>query len=330
MKPGVPVHVVPSTRLEFYPLSQLRRLAIASRHITRFQPAVVHTYFFWPIMYGRALKALGRVALLIENREDQGFSWRSADYTLLRATRAVPDRVICVSEAVRHVVLEKERLDPSRVIVVHNGIELPPREPRDSPRLRAKLGLRPEHLVVGMVANFNRRVKRVGYLIEAAPHIVRAVPEARFLLVGEGNEEQELRQLADRLGVSEHVIFAGRADDVDAYYRLMSLSVLTSLTEGLSITLLESMSHGLPVVVTNVGGNPEVVSDGVTGYLVPPTDIRAFVDGVIRLLRDDEMRTRFGAAARARVEQRFNLRDVADRYLAVYEELLARTAVERR
>jgi glycosyltransferase involved in cell wall biosynthesis len=176
-----------------------------------------------------------------------------------------------------------------------------------------------------MVANFNRSVKGVRYLVEAAPSIVRAVPQVRFLLVGRGDQEAELRQLTDRLGVAEQVIFAGYADNVDEYYALMHVSVLTSLSEGFSITLLESMSHSLPVVVTDVGGNREVVADGVTGYLVPPRDTPAFVDRVVRLLKDDETRARFGRAARRRVEKDFSLEDVAQRYLQVYERLLAPT-----
>jgi len=323
-KPGIPVTVVPPGRLERYPFAQIRRLQIASRHVGQFQPAVVHAYFFWSIMYARALKALGKVPFLIENREDQGFNWGTREYMKLRATRSLPDRVICVSEAVRQVVLKKEKLDQSRVIVIHNGVERPPGPLHERSGLRAKLGLRPEHLVVGMVANFNRQVKGVRYLIEAAPLIVQAVPQARFVLLGRGNQETELRQLADRLGVAEHVIFAGHADNINDYYPLMQVSALTSLSEGLSITLLESMSHGLPVVVTSVGGNPEVVTDGVTGYLVPPRDTPAFVDKVVRLLKDHDMRARFGAAAKQQIERRFRLHDVAQNYLQVYEELLPR------
>lgn len=323
--PTVPVHVVERKPFERYPLAQLRRLAMATNHARRFQPTLVHSYFFWSIMYGRALKMLGRVKLLVENREDQGFNWGAHEYLLLRATRHAPDRVICVSEAVRQVVLAREAIEPSRVVVIRNGVEIPPSAAADGSRLAASLGLRPEHLVVGMVANFNRGVKGVRHLIEAAPSIVQAVPEVRFLLVGRGDEEPELRRLADLLGVAEQVIFAGYAEDVDAYYRLMSVSVLTSLSEGLSITLLESMGHGLPVVVTDVGGNREVVEDSVTGYLVPPRDTPAFAGRVVALLRDAEARARFGRAARQRVEANFGIDAVARSYLHVYEELRSTT-----
>jgi glycosyltransferase involved in cell wall biosynthesis len=320
---GIPIHVVPPRRFDRFPITQVRRCATAWRHVTRFQPSVVHTYFFWSIVYGRILKALGKVKYLIENREDQGFSWGPSAYSILRATRALPDRVICVSAGVRQVVLERERLDPSRVIVIHNGVEMPAQASNDVAALKARLGLRPEHLVVGMVANFNRKVKGVRYLIEAAPSIVQAVPQVRFLLLGSGDEETELRELVSRLGVARRVVFAGQTDRVHEYYSLMHVSVLTSLSEGLSITLLESMSHGLPVVVTSVGGNPEVVVEGETGYLVPPKDIPAFAERVIQLLRNPAMRARFGQSARQRVERDFNLDLVAERYLQEYASILS-------
>jgi glycosyltransferase involved in cell wall biosynthesis len=106
------------------------------------------------------------------------------------------------------------------------------------------------------------------------------------------------------------------------FYAAMDISVLTSLTEGLSIALLESMSYGLPVVVTRVGGNPEVVLDGETGFLVPPKDTTAFAEKVVVLLQDRELRARMGDAARRRIDEQFRVTDVATHYLRLYEGLL--------
>jgi glycosyltransferase involved in cell wall biosynthesis len=168
------------------------------------------------------------------------------------------------------------------------------------------------------VANFNRAVKGVSYFVEAAPAILESVPRARFVILGRGKEEAVLRRRASELGVDAHVLFAGYRADIDRYYQAMDVSVLTSLSEGCSMTVLESMNHGLPVVVTNVGGNPELVTDGETGYLVPAGDPRAFAARVVELLRSPSLREQMGTAARRRVESRFRLEDVAGRYLRVY------------
>ncbi|HSE26583.1 MAG TPA: glycosyltransferase family 4 protein [Gemmatimonadales bacterium] len=321
-EPPVPLDRMPDTRLR-YPLAQLSRWRWLRRELARSRPDLVHAYFFWPIIYARLLRRAGIIRALVENREDQGFAWGRQEYALLRATRHLPDRVICVSEAVRRVVLEREGLDPTRVVTIRNGIdaELPAEEPLEE--LRTELGLRPDDLVLGVVANFNRAVKGMGHLIEAVPLILREVPNARVLLLGRGEEEGALRERCRALGVADAVIFGGFRRDMHRCYRLMHVSGLTSLSEGLSITVLESMKFGVPVVATAVGGNPEVVSDGVTGILVPPADPAAFSRAVVGLLRDPVGREAMGRAARARIEREFALSGVAGRYAALYREVLA-------
>jgi glycosyltransferase involved in cell wall biosynthesis len=322
IRPEARLDIFPRQKwLKKYPCAQIRRMWWLLRYVRQFKPEVVHAYFFWSIIYGRILKKLGMVRTFFENREDQGFNWGTHEYTLLRATRGIPNEVICVSEAVRQVVMSRERLDPRRVRVIHNGIML--HEPCDGARLRVRqeLGLDTSHLVVGVVANLNRPVKGGKYLIEAIPLVVQAVPAVRFVVVGDGNEIGELKRSAKRLGVSKNLIFAGFHSDIADCYAAMDISVLTSLSEGLSITLLESMSHGLPVVVTAVGGNPEVVIDGQTGFLVPPKHPAAFASRVVALLQDPDLRQRMGEAGRQRIEEHFRIESTASQYLDLYEQV---------
>ena len=152
--------------------------------------------------------------------------------------------------------------------MIRNGVEPFPDSVsgEEATEIRKELGIEADHLVVGMVANFNRSVKGVSRFLDAVPEIVRAVPSARFLLLGRGKEEKALREKARALGMEPYVLFAGFKPDIHRYYAIMDVSALTSFSEGLSITLLESMRCGVPVVATRVGGNPEVVvrrRDGV-------------------------------------------------------------------
>jgi glycosyltransferase involved in cell wall biosynthesis len=319
----IPMHVPPRpARLNRYPLAQIRRLLQLRTLVLEYEPAIVHAYFFWSILYGRLLKRLGAIRSLVENREDHGFNWGRHEYLLLRATRSLPDRVICVSESVRNFVLKKEGLRSDRVLVIENGVEAPETVDDSDRGLRRALGFRDEDLVVGMVANMNRPIKGVSYFLDAMPAILRAVPSARFLIVGRGQAEGALREKARALGIEAQVVFAGFRSDIGRLYRAMDVSVLTSLSEGLSMTLLESMAHALPVVVTRVGGNPEVVVEGGTGFLVPPKNPAAFAGRVALLLQDPDLRRRMGRAGRARVEDRFRLRETSERYLGVYESLI--------
>jgi len=328
--PLVPVRYLPADgRVNLYPIPQIRSLARIWKQVLEREPAIVHSYFFWPILFGRFLKWGGAVKVLVENREDQGFDWGFHEYSWLRLTRSLPDRIICVSDAVKQVVTARERVREDRVVVIRNGVETLPDAGGESVEIRKELGIGEEHLVVGMVANFNRSVKGVSLFLDSVPPIVKQVPSARFLLLGRGKEEGELREKARSMGITRYVHFAGYRPDIHRYYAIMDVSALTSFSEGLSITILESMRCGLPVVATRVGGNPEVVADGVTGYLVPPGDVSAFASRTVTLLLDRELRKRMGEEARRRVERHFRLQDVASRYLEIYEGLLSRTEEPR-
>ena len=286
-------------------------------------PDVLHTYFFWSVVYGRLLKARGVIRRLVENREDMGFDMGPHERAWYALTRYLPDRVICVSEAVRRVVLETEGLPPCRVEVVRNGIRTsdPQLDPR-SDALRRELGI-PEHSpVVLMVANYDRPVKGVLHFLGSLPIIRGELPATRFILLGGGRREAELRARAKALGIDDVLLLPGFREDVHRFFALADLSVLTSLSEGLSITILESMRQGVPVVVTDVGGNPEIVQQGHTGYLVPAAEPRAFADAVIRLLRDAPLRERFGREARRVISEEFSLERVVERYGRIYDEVL--------
>jgi glycosyltransferase involved in cell wall biosynthesis len=320
---------VPTTRLpsppapDVYPLHQLARFRQVRRLLRDRRPDVVHAYFFWPILYARLLRASGTIRRLVENREDEGFNWGAHEYAWLRVTRGLPDAVVCVSEAVRRVALEREKLDPDRTTVVHNGIEEPGEVPEEAAAdLRRELGFPEDAPVVGMVSNLNRAVKGVDRFLEAVPDILAQVPSARFVVVGGGEDEERLRREIRDAGLDGKVALPGYREDVETFYALMDVSVLTSFSEGLSITLLESMGHGVPVVATRVGGNPEVVVDGETGYLVPPDGMDEFGDRVVQLLGDPHLRARMGAGARQRVRTEFSLEGAAAAYDGLYGRLL--------
>lgn len=321
----VPLDLLPATRFKRYPFAQAERYRQLRKRLSDDRPDVLHTYFFWSIVYGRLLRARGAVPRLVENREDLGFNWGLHEHALLRFTRSIPDRVVCVSEAVRERVLDRERLDPSRVVVIRNGVAPPaPADEAARAAVRAELEIPPASPLVGMVANFNRPVKGAVYFVDALPFVARAIPDVRFALIGLGENQAALRQRAEAAGVGDRLIFTGFRSDIERLYEAMDVSTLTSLSEGLSITLLESMRHGVPVVATSVGGNPEVVRHGETGFLVPPRDPESFAAEVVKLLQDADLRARFGVRAREVVRESFSLEDVAAAYGDLYDELSAR------
>jgi glycosyltransferase involved in cell wall biosynthesis len=174
--------------------------------------------------------------------------------------------------------------------------------------------------IVGTVANLKTH-KGHKYLLRAAVRVREVHPQARFVLVGLGPLEAELRREASELGLDGAVIFTGFREDAQRLMQAFDLFVLPSLHEGLPIALVEAMALGVPAVVTRAGGTPEVIREGRDGYLVEPRDPDALAARIAGLLSDDDLRQRMGAEARLRAEV-FDIRRSVERMEGLYRELL--------
>jgi glycosyltransferase involved in cell wall biosynthesis len=213
--------------------------------------------------------------------------------------------------------------DPARWSVVHNGVDVQRFQPlgRDeSPAFPAELGI-PAGVPVAAVVGHMRPGKGQDVAVRAWPAVVAAHPEARLLLIGDGPRESELRALATKLGVESRVVFAGARDDVAALMARATLALLPTQMEALPTALLEAAASGVATVATNVGGVPEVVVDGETGWLVDAPDPTLFADELTAAFSDPDERRRRAARARARAEVVFSSQVWADelhkRYAAV-------------
>ena len=185
--------------------------------------------------------------------------------------------------------------------------------------VREELGIPEDAPVVGTVANLKPH-KGHEQLLEAAVRIRGSIPDARFVLVGQGPLEHELRDRADALGLDGAVMFTGYREDALRIAKTFDVFVLPSIHEGLAIALIEAMALGKPTVVTRVGGLPEVVEDGQEGFVVPPAKPAELAAAIVTLLKDPSLRQSFGAAAQRRAEA-FSIEGAVNRIESVYEEL---------
>ena len=174
--------------------------------------------------------------------------------------------------------------------------------------------------VIGTVANLKPH-KGHDQLLSAAVQVRRSIPEARFVLVGQGPLERELRSRAHALGLDDAVLFTGYREDALRIARIFDVFVLPSVHEGLAIALIEAMALGKPAVVTRVGGLPEVVEDGKSGYIVPPNRPDELARRIVTLLQDGVLRESFATAARQRA-MGFSVVSAVHRIEDVYEELI--------
>jgi glycosyltransferase involved in cell wall biosynthesis len=310
---GLPVHCLGANGVGW--TTRLRTL------VRRRRFHIVHVHSPYPAAVARA--AFWRERELKVVYTEHGMWWRQHPTTYWANVLTFPrnDHVFAVSESVRQSIgypggLGHRRMPP--VEVLYHGIDLRSVTARATPDgVRRELGISEGAPTVGMVANF-RELKGHRYLLQAAAQVRRKVPEARFVLVGRGPLEERVRDEASRLGLDGTVVFAGFRDDVPRILAALDIFTLPSVHEGLSIALLEAMALGLPSVVTDVGGNPEVIHTGKEGLIVPPRDAGALADALASLIADPDARRRLGEAAALRAE-RFDIRTAVRRMEAVYE-----------
>ncbi|HEY0160126.1 MAG TPA: glycosyltransferase [Thermoanaerobaculia bacterium] len=244
------------------------------------------------------------------------------DWVMRRAMNRWSSRVVTVSEALRQTYLAKGDLAAEKVTVVHNGIELE-RFRKDRAATRARLEREfniPAGVPILVTVSVLRPAKGIEYLLDAA----QRVPNAVFLILGDGNMREEWQALAARQGIGDRVRWAGYRTDVHTILAGCDGLVHPSLDDAFPTVLLEAMAAGLPVVATRVGGIPEIVTDGETGYLVAPGDTASLVGGIDRLLADRERMRRMGERATEIAVTRFSTAAWVSRLTAVYDEVLRR------
>ncbi|MEM9598372.1 MAG: glycosyltransferase [Acidobacteriota bacterium] len=247
---------------------------------------------------------------------------RGKDALAQRWTRGWADRVVAVSEAVRRELLTTESVEPERVVVIQNGIDLEHFRPGgDRAAARSAWNLPADAVVVGAVGRLHGP-KGVVHLVDAVDLGRRRGLPLVLVLAGSGPEEESLRRKVEAQGLGEHVRFLGYVRDPRPLFPGFDLYALPSLAEGSPNALLEAMGCGCACVASAVGGVPEAVVDGESGLLVPHADPEALADAIVRLAAELDLRRQLGDAARRRVEDRFDLKDMVRHHEALYLNLL--------
>lgn len=240
------------------------------------------------------------------------------------------DHVIAISEVIRRNLLETHPLRPDQVGVIHHGIDLERFVPNLARRdaLRAGLGIAPDEPVVGIVGRLQKSKGHLEFL-EVAKRILPEFPRARFMVVGEASrgEDEEANFILDRIGAADlgdRFILTGYRDDVPDVLGAMDLFLFPTHSEAFGLVIVEAMAMEVPVISADCDGVPDIVIDGETGLLTPPTDVDRLTAATARLLADADLRRAFGAAGRRRVVEHFSLDIMCVRMEALYGRLLGR------
>jgi glycosyltransferase involved in cell wall biosynthesis len=246
------------------------------------------------------------------------YKWKRVLINPLLARRT--DAITAISEATRQALIKYERLPASRIEVIYNGLQDHSNLEFDLRQLRERWGIGDSDRVLGTISRLDP-IKNQRLMLEAFRDVRRRCDNVKLIIVGDGPLRQELEEIARNLGIYDDVIFTGFQVEPYSYIKLIDIFLLSSLSEGTSMTLLEAMSFSKPCVATDVGGNPEIVLDGETGFVTPDRDTKRFSDGIIKLLENPVLMGDFGAAARQRFEQRFSLEKMVDAYQELYSRI---------
>jgi glycosyltransferase involved in cell wall biosynthesis len=283
---------------------------------------VIQTFFFDSVLYGILAAKLAGIENTISWRRDMGFWYDRKLLKWINFVNRFTKRILVNSRSIKESVIENEKFPAERIDIIYNGIDVSEIAAQKAVPLTGKIdGLGKEDRIVGIVGNFNRKVKRFDLFIQAAAVVAAQCERVKFLIVGGGKLERDLRELAHRLGVADHLNFVGKKDNVIPYVKNFSVGVLTSDSEGLPNALLEYMACGVASVATDVGGNRELIQSGKTGVLVPGGDPQALARAIIALLDDRPYRERLGYNARAHVNRHFaweqKIREIESYYLGL-------------
>lgn len=300
------------------------------RLLRKTRTQIVHSNNWSTFVEAAAAKLLARVPALVHTQHGLEYGGWSTSSLLKRSLRragvafavGMNDAIVSVSRAGQKWCRRHWGVPAGKSVLISNGIELPLQpDPQTIARVRRELGLGPGDLVVGSIGTL-RPVKNFTGLVRAFSTTVERLPRARLLIVGDGPERGALEELISGLGLGDVARLVGPRSDIPELLAVMDVFALASLSEGMSLAVLEALGAGVPVVATRVGGNPEIVLDGECGILVEPSDETGLSEALVELLGDDDRRRQMGVAGRSSVASSYSLDAMTELYEDLYTRLL--------
>jgi glycosyltransferase involved in cell wall biosynthesis len=313
------VPIAPRTEMDLAAALQLSRL------VKRLKPDIVHAHdahgvamaaLALSIGAGASMASAGRMPPLVASRR---VDFHLKNNSFSRWKHRQVDCFVAASEAIRRILVA-DRIPAGRTVTVHEGIDVG--RVMAAPRVNVHEAFwLPHH--APLVGNVAALVPHKGqyHLIEAARFVIQVLPDARFVILGEGELREQLERQVREHGLEKHVLLPGFRTDVLGCIKGFDVFAMSSVTEGLGTSLLDAMACARPIVATRTGGIPEVVEDGVNGLLVEPRDDRALADAIVRLLSDEGLRRRMGQAGLERVRERFTVERMVAGTAGVYARL---------
>jgi L-malate glycosyltransferase len=313
---GIPVDLVDEGKSSFLSSLKATRKIILEKHVD-----ILHSHRYKENILGYLASGGMKQMSLISTQHGMP-SWsrlrdlknRAIQRTNFLVLSKRFQTTVAVSKDIKGRLARGYGFPGEKIVVIHNGIELPEAQLHHS---------RKDPFTVGSAGRFFPE-KGYSLFVELANEVVKKNPEIRFLLAGEGPERGKIQDLIRAFGLEGNFSLLGFVDDTSAFYRGLDLYVNTSVHEGIPMSVLEAMSHGLPVIAPNVGGFPEIIDEGAQGCLVLRRDPEEFADRILRLFENNELRERMSSGAKEKIAREFALDRVSQEYHQLYMEIFSR------
>lgn len=286
---------------------------------------ILHTYFESSDIWGTLLAKIARIPVIISSKRDLGFSKSRKVLIAYKFINPFITKIISVSDAVKHQVAIQENVNLKKILTIHNGVDvLKFGCSNHNVSLKSELKLCSSSPIVGILANISP-IKGIEFFIHAAAKVLKRFPQTQFVIIGRCIPTKEcqnyfgkLRSLVNELKLEKNLFFLGERYNIPEILSILDISVLPSLSEGFSNTIIESMAACKPVVVTDVGGNSEAVINQETGFIVPPQNIDKLSDAISILLADKNLARKMGQAGRVRAEKFFSIETMISKVEDLY------------
>lgn len=279
---------------------------------------LAHVFFNDPSLICPPVFAANGIKTII-SRRDMGYWYTPIYKWWLRINSALIAGAIVNSKAVSAITQQEEWIPARKMHVIYNGYDMPPTDVAATP-VELNDWREAGSTIAIIVANI-RQIKRIEDAVDAVGVLKERVPSLRLVVIGDGDAAL-LEAKAGRLGVAERVRFLGRRSNPVDYMRLCDIGMLCSESEGLSNSIIEYLHCGMPVVCSRVGGNPELVTHGETGYCYPAGDVKALAESIENVCKNTELRATMSRNALAGVESRFNVASMVRHHEKIYADLL--------
>lgn len=285
---------------------------------------VLESVFFDSILISVVFGKFAGIKNIITCRRDMGFWYNKKILNILFYCNRYTKRILVNSNAIKNNTIEVEKVKENKIDVIYNGIDLKKIELTKKVDLSFKFSeVSKNDKIVGIVANFNRHVKRVDIFIKAIKIVITKYRDVKFIIIGDGKLKQELINLAKKCKVNEYIIWAGAKKDPVPYIKRFDIGVISSDSEGFCNAILEYMAAEVPVIATEVGGNLELIKNGCTGFMIPKGDYVLLSRKILQLLENDQLAQNLVKNGKKEVYQKYSWEKIIREYERYYLNIVS-------